>query len=74
MDAIAIKNGSEKEFHCLYYVAIQYYRALETANNDSFDKSLTVIVNEEVDDNTRLKCVEYRVPKEFHHVQGSINS
>ena len=44
VDAVPVKNSSHKEFCCLCHAAIQHYRVLKVANNDSFDTVLTVIL------------------------------
>ena len=58
-DAVPVKNGSDKELRRLYDAATQHYRALKAAKSDSFDTVLTVIFQQKLDENTRLKWAEF---------------
>ena len=42
VDAVPVKNGSDKELRRLYDAVTQHYRALKAAKSDSFDTVLTV--------------------------------
>ena len=44
MDAVHIKNGSDKELRSLYGAATQHYWALKTTKNDSFHTALTPVI------------------------------
>ena len=55
LDDVPVKNGSEKELCRLCDAATQHYRALKAANSDSFDTVLTVILQQKLDEKTRLK-------------------
>ena len=59
MDAVPVKNGSEKELRRLYDAATRYYRALKEAKSDSFDTVLTVILKQKLDEKARLKWAEF---------------
>ena len=59
MDAVPVKNSSEKEHRRLYYAATQLYRVLKAAKKDSFDTVLTVIFQQKLDEQTRLKWAEF---------------
>ena len=59
MDAVPVKNGSDKELRRLYDAATQHYRALKAAKSDSFDTVLTVILQQKLDEKTRLKWAEF---------------
>ena len=59
MDAAPVKNGSEKEIRPLYDAATQHSRALKAAKADSFETLLTVILQQKLDENTRLKWAEF---------------
>ena len=59
VDAVRVKNGSEKELRRLYDAATQHYRALKAAKSDSFDTVLTVILQQKLDEKTRLKWAEF---------------
>ena len=65
VDAAPVKNGSEKELRRLYDVATQHYRALKAAKQDSFDTVLTVILQQKLDEKTRLKWAEFSNDKEL---------
>ena len=54
-----MKNGSNKELRRLYDAPTQHYRALKAAKSDSFDTVLTVILQQKLDDKTRLKWAEF---------------
>ena len=54
-----MKSGSEKELRRLYDAATQHYRALKVAKTDSFDTVLTVILQQKLDEKTRLKWAEF---------------
>ena len=64
VDAAPVKNGSDKELRRLYDCAIQHYRALKAAKQDSFDTVLTVILQQKLDEKTRLKWAEFNDDKE----------
>ena len=75
VDAVPVKTGSDKEFCRLYDAATQYYRALNAAKSDSFDTVLTVILQQKLDEKTRLKWAEFSSEHEvFHRVRSSLNS
>ena len=59
MDAVPVKNGSDKELRRLYDSAIQHNREIKAAKSDSFDTVLTVIRQQKLDHNTRLKWAEF---------------
>ena len=59
MDAVPVKNGSDKELRRLYDAATQRYRSLKAAKTDSFDTVLTVILQQKLDEKTRLKWAEF---------------
>ena len=59
VDAVPVKSGSEKELRRLYDAATQHYRALKAAKADSFDTVLTVILQQKLDEKTRLKWAEF---------------
>ena len=59
VDAVPMKNRSEKELRRLYDAATQHYRALREAKNDSFDTVLTVILQQKLDEKTWLKWAEF---------------
>ena len=59
VDAVPVKSGSEKELRRLYDAATQHYRALKAAKTDSFDTVLTVILQQKLDEKTRLKWAEF---------------
>ena len=50
-----MKNGSDKELYRLYDAAIQHYRALKATKSNSFDTVLTMILQQKLDEKTRLK-------------------
>ena len=56
MDAVPVKNGSDKELRCLYDAATQHYRALKAAKAESFKLLLTV---QKLDEKTQLKLAEF---------------
>ena len=43
----------------MYDAAIQHYQALKVAKNNLFNTVLTVILQQKVDDRTRLKWAEF---------------
>ena len=55
VDATPVKNDSEKEIHRLYDAATQHYHAMKAAKADSFKMLLTVILQQKLDEKTRLK-------------------
>ena len=59
MDALPVKNGSEKEICRLYDAATLHYRALKAAKADLFETLLTVILQQKLDEKTRLKWAEF---------------
>ena len=59
VDAAPVKNGSEKEIRRLCDAATQHYRALKAAKADSFETLLTVILQQKLDEKTRLKWAEF---------------
>ena len=64
VDAIPVKNGSDRELRRLYDAATQHYRALKAAKHDSFDTVLTVILQQKLDERTRLKWAEFSCESE----------
>ena len=50
-----VKNGSEKELCRLYDAVIQHYRALKATKSNSFNTVLTMILQQKLDEKTRLK-------------------
>ena len=56
--AVPVKNGSDKELCRLYDAAIQHYQVLKAAKHDSFNTVLTAILQQKLDEKTRLKWVE----------------
>ena len=50
MDAVPVKNGSEKELHRLYDAATKHYRALKATKSYSLDTVLTVILQQKLDE------------------------
>ena len=54
-----MKNGSDKELSRLYDAATQHYRVLKAAKSDLFDTVLTVILQQKLDEKTRLKWEEF---------------
>ena len=59
VNAVPVKNESDKELRRLYDAATQHYRALKAAKSDSFDTVLTVILQQKLDEKTRLKWEEF---------------
>ena len=59
VDAVPVKNGGEKDLRRLYDAATQHYRALKAAKNDWFDTVLTVIIQQKMDEKTRMKWAEF---------------
>ena len=59
VNAVPVKNGSDKELCHLYDAATQYYRGLKAAKNDSFDTVLTLMLQQKLDKKTQLKWVEF---------------
>ena len=59
VDAVPVKNGNDKELRRLYDAVTQHYRALKAAKSDSFDTVLTVILQQKLDEKTRLKWAEF---------------
>ena len=59
VEAVPVKNGSDKEIRRLYDAATQHYRALKAAKADSFETLLTVILQQKLDEKTRLKWAEF---------------
>ena len=59
MDALSIKNGTDKEIHRLYDAATQHYR-LRAEKVDLFDALLTVILQQKLDEKTWLKWAEFK--------------
>ena len=59
VDAVPVKNSSDKELRRLYDAATQHYRALKAAKSDSFDTVLTVILQQMLDEKTRQKWAEF---------------
>ena len=59
VDVVPVKNGSDKELRRLYDAATQHYRVLKAAKSDSFDTVLTVILQQKLDEKTRLKWAEF---------------
>ena len=59
VDAVPVKNGSNKELRRLCDAATQHYRVLKAAKNDSFDRVLTVILQQKLDEKTWLKWAEF---------------
>ena len=57
--AAPVKNGSEKEIRRLCDAATQHYCALKAAKADSFETLLTVILQQKLDEKTRLKWLEF---------------
>ena len=49
VDALSVKNSSEKKIRCLYDPTAQHYRALKAAKADSFEMLLTVILQQKLD-------------------------
>ena len=47
------------ELRRLYDAATKHYRALKAAKSDSFDTVLTVILQQKLDEKTRLKWAEF---------------
>ena len=64
VDVVPVKNGSDKEFSCLYDAATQHYRALKAAKNSSFETVLTVILKQKLDEKTWLKWAEFKSDSE----------
>ena len=54
-----MKNGTNKEILCLYDTATQHYRALKAGKADSFEALLTVVLQQNLDEKTRLKWAEF---------------
>ena len=59
VDVLPVKNGSDKEIHPLYDAATQHYRPLKAAKADSFEMLLTVILQQKLEEKTRLKWSEF---------------
>ena len=59
VDAVPVKNGSVKELRRLCDAATQHYRVLKAAKSDTFDTVLTVILQQRLDEKTRLKWAEF---------------
>ena len=59
VDSVPVKNGSDKEPCRHYDAATHHYRALKEAKSDSFDTVLTVILQQKLDEKTRLKWEEF---------------
>ena len=55
VDAVPVKNSSDKELCRLHDAATRHYWALKAAKNNSFDTVLTVILQQKLDEKTRLK-------------------
>ena len=64
MDAVPVKNGNDMELRRLYDAAIQHYRALKAAKNDSFKTVLTMILQQKLDEKTQLKWAEFNSDSE----------
>ena len=62
VDAVPIKNGSDKELRRFYDAAIQHYPVLKAAKNNSFETVLTMIRQQKLNEKTWLKWVDYCVP------------
>ena len=75
VDAVPVKNSSNKEICRLYDPAIQHYQVLKAAKNDSFDTVLTVILHQNwiTRHNWNGWSVVMTV-KEFHRVPSSWSS
>ena len=54
-----MKNGSDRELRRLYDAATQHYRALKATKSDSFVTVLIVILQQKLDEKTRLKWAEF---------------
>ena len=61
MDALPVKQGKLREIRRLYDPANQCYRALKAAKADSFEALLTVILQQKLDEKTRLKWAEFNI-------------
>ena len=60
VDAVPVKNGSDKELRRLYAdAATQHYRVLKAAKRDSFDTVFTVILHQKLDEKTWPKWEEF---------------
>ena len=59
VDAVPVKNGRDKELRRLYDAATQHYRALKAAKSYLFDTVLTMILQQKLDETTRLKWAEF---------------
>ena len=59
VDVVPVKNVRDKELRRLYDAATQHYRALKAAKSDSFDKVLTVILQQKLDEKMWLKWEEF---------------
>ena len=64
MEAVPVKNGGDNELRRLYDAATQHYRVLKEANNRSFETVLTVILQQKLDEKTRLKWAEFNSDSE----------
>ena len=49
MNAVPVKNGSDKELRLLYDAVTQHYPALKAAKNDLFAFVLTMILQQKLD-------------------------
>ena len=75
VDAVPVKNSSDKELHCFYDAAIQHCWVLKAAKTDCFETMLTVILQHKPDERTQLKWVEFNSDSVMsHHVLNSWNS
>ena len=74
VDAVPVKNGNDMEFRRLYDTSTQHYRALKAAKSDSFDTVVAVILQQKLDEKTRLSGRSLVVnTKVFPRVLSSLN-
>ena len=59
VDAVPVKNSSDKELRHLYDASTQHYRELKATKNASFDTVLTVILQQKLEEKTGLKWEEF---------------
>ena len=64
VDAVPVQNGSDKELRRHYDGTAQHYRALKEAKSDSFDTVLTLILQQKLDEKTRLKWAVFSTEHE----------
>ena len=54
VDTVPVKSGSDKELCHLYDAVMQHYQALKGVKNDLFHTVLTGIIQQKLNDKTRL--------------------